>query len=100
MKDKITVIIPAHNEEKTLPKVIRGIYRVLGDRYDYRILVVDDGSTDDTGKVALENGAEVARHSVAMGSGGALKTGYLMAKECESNYVLQLDADEQHDRHR
>lgn len=97
MRDKITVIIPAHNEEKTLPKVIRGIHRVLGDRYDYRILVVDDGSTDDTGNVALKNGAEVARHSVAMGSGGALKTGYLMAKECESDYVLQLDADGQHD---
>jgi glycosyltransferase involved in cell wall biosynthesis len=97
MKDRITVIIPAHNEVKTLPKVIQGIRRVLEDEYHYRILVVDDGSTDNTGKVALENGAEVARHSVAMGSGGALKTGYLMAKECESDYILQLDADGQHD---
>ena len=73
MKDRITVIIPAHNEVKTLPRVLHGIRRVLEGEYYYRILVVDDGSTDGTGKVALENGAEVARHSVAMGSGGHLK---------------------------
>ncbi|MCK4828042.1 glycosyltransferase, partial [bacterium] len=44
---KIGVVIPAHNEEKSLQKVIRDIHEVL-ENYEYNIFVVDDGSEDDT----------------------------------------------------
>jgi len=95
---KIGVVIPAHNEEKSLHKVISDIHEVL-ENYEYNIFVVDDGSNDDTMKIALRNNAQVAHHAYPLGVGGAIKTGFLMAKEWNSDIIVQIDADYQHDPH-
>ncbi len=62
-----------------------------------KVFVVDDGSEDGTCKVALERGVEMLRHPVSLGVGGALKTGYLSAKEWGADVIVQLDADGEHD---
>ena len=94
---KIAVVIPAHNEELTLHSVINGLKQTLNENYCYRLFVVDDGSTDDTYSIAKKNGVEVSRHLLALGPGGALKTGFRMVKEWNPEYIVQIDADGQHD---
>lgn len=93
---KIGIVIPARNEEKSLRKVLEGIPS-LGSRVEMKIFVVDDCSEDGTYNIAREGGAEVVRHPVSLGVGGALKTGYLLAEEWGADIVVQLDADGEHD---
>lgn len=89
---KVTVIIPAFNEEKGLDIVLSRIKQdSLNDMYE--ILVVDDGSTDETASVALKHGFRVIKHPYNKGYGSALKTGLRAAKG--ENIVL-LDGDNQH----
>ncbi len=97
MNKRLAIVIPAHNEEDSLPQVLDRLKAELRVNYDAKVFVVDDGSDDDTSLVAIKKGAEVARHPVSMGPGGALKTGFLMAKEWEPDYIVQIDADGQHD---
>ena len=96
MTEKLVVVIPAHNEDKTLPNILERQHFELKDHYEYRLMVIDDGSDDRTAYIALEKGAEVARHSVALGPGGALKTGFIMASEWNADYIVQIDSDGQH----
>jgi glycosyltransferase involved in cell wall biosynthesis len=91
MTERIAAIIPALNAEKTLAPVVRGAKRETSD-----VVVVDDGSTDATSRVAGENGAIVLRHAVNRGKGGALKTGFEWALNNGFNGVITLDADGQH----
>jgi len=86
----VTIIIPAHNEEEGISDVITQLKELSGN---YEILVVDDGSTDDTHKLASETGVKVIRHPYNKGYGAALKTGILNAK---TDIVLFMDADGQH----
>jgi glycosyltransferase involved in cell wall biosynthesis len=90
--ERTCVIIPAYCESALIGDVIRGAKRHLK-----RILVVDDGSPDNTAEVAAAEGAEVLRHDVNQGKGAALKTGlrHLLAEPFES-FIL-LDGDGQHD---
>jgi len=85
-----TIIIPAYNEEEGIRSVINGL-KSMPDKYE--ILVVDDGSTDNTFKIASETGVRVIRQPYNKGYGAALKTGIRNAK---SNLVLFMDADGQH----
>jgi glycosyltransferase involved in cell wall biosynthesis len=96
IEKKIGIVIPARNEEESLAEVLDNL--PLSDpSMEMKVFVVDDCSEDGTYKVARERSVEVVRHSVALGVGGALKTGYLMAKEWGADVIVQLDADGEHD---
>ncbi len=89
--ERVIAIVPALNAEHTLPKVVEETRRHLPS-----VVVIDDGSTDGTGKVARETGAIVLRHEVNRGKGAALKTGFAWALENGYDGVITLDADGQH----
>jgi glycosyltransferase involved in cell wall biosynthesis len=87
-------IIPAHNEEENIAAVIT---QVRANLPDFRIVIVNDGSTDKTAQVAADMGAGVLSHPVNIGYGAAVQTGFKYA--CAGGYttVLLLDGDGQHD---
>ncbi len=84
--------IPAYNEEKTIAKIIVNVRR-----YVDKVIVVDDGSTDDTALIAEGLGVIVVRHDRNRGKGGALRTMFELAKDLHVNALVTLDADAQHD---
>ena len=84
---KVSVIIPAYNEEETVAKVIGVISKVS---FVDEIIVVNDGSSDNTENEALNAGARVLNHEVNKGKGEALYTGYMNA-ECD--IIAFIDAD-------
>jgi len=88
------VLVPARNESPTIARVIAGIHQALPG---VPVVVVDDGSKDDTGRLSREAGAIVLRHTFGMGYGAALHTGYLYAREQGFTRVVQIDADGQHE---
>ncbi len=88
------VVIPAFNEAGAIGKVIEGI-RATDPRLP--VLVVDDGSTDDTATVARHAGACVVRLPFNLGYGAALQTGYKYALREDYDCVVQLDGDGQHE---
>jgi glycosyltransferase involved in cell wall biosynthesis len=91
VSERIAVIIPALNAERTLRQVVADARAQLEP-----VLVIDDGSRDATGDVARAAGATVIRHDVNRGKGGALKTGFRWAMEQGFDGVITLDADGQH----
>jgi hypothetical protein len=94
-RDKIAVVIPAYNEADSVADVIHQIPpEVCGEQT--AILVIDDGSRDDTSEVAARAGAVVARHVINRGGGAALRTGYRLMAESGALIVVTLDADGQH----
>jgi glycosyltransferase involved in cell wall biosynthesis len=86
----ITAIIPAYNEEKTIGSVVLGTQEHVS-----RVIVVDDGSTDQTAHIARLAGAEVIVHPHNQGKGAALKTGFKAAED--SKIIVTLDSDGQHE---
>lgn len=88
------VLIPAYNEGSRLDGVLRKV-REAAPGFD--VIVVDDGSHDATGDVASAAGARVLRHPFNLGYGAALQTGYKYALRCGTEYLVQMDADGQHD---
>ena len=88
---KITVGVPAYNEEKN----IAGIIQKLSEIAD-TIIVCNDGSTDNTGKIAEKMGAVVITHERNLGYGGAIRSLFLKARELESDMLVTLDSDGQH----
>jgi glycosyltransferase involved in cell wall biosynthesis len=91
VSERIAVIIPALNAQRTLPRVV-----VQARAQHEPVLVIDDGSSDDTGAVAQAVGATVLRHDVNRGKGAALKTGFAWALANGYDGVITLDADGQH----
>jgi glycosyltransferase involved in cell wall biosynthesis len=89
-KPEITVIIPAYNEEKGILEVIDNLKK-LPEKYE--IIIVDDGSKDNTYERASSTGLRVIRHPYNKGYGAALKTGIINA---ETDFVFLMDADGQH----
>lgn len=88
------IIIPAYNEENNISPLIKEIRdKVSGAA----ILVIDDGSRDRTARVAEKAGAMVMRLPFNMGYGAALQTGFKYALLKRYMYVVQMDADGQHD---
>ncbi len=87
------VLIPAFNEERVLGPVLIDIRR----HTTLDLLVVDDGSTDQTAEVARAHGARVVSHPFNMGYGAALQTGYKYAAQEGYDVLVQIDADGQHD---
>lgn len=91
---KAMAVIPAKDAAGTVGDVVRGLRRVLPD---LEVLVVDDGSGDETAARARDAGARVERHAVNRGKGAALQTGFDAAVAAGAEAVLALDADGQHD---
>jgi glycosyltransferase involved in cell wall biosynthesis len=91
---EVAVLIPAYDAGAHLAGVLDGIVRFVPLR---SVLVVDDGSRDDTAAVASRAGAEVVRHGENRGKGAALATGLAWARERGFEAVITLDADGQHD---
>jgi len=88
------VIIPAFNEGLRIASVIKG---VKGHCPLAEVLVIDDGSKDETRLKAMESGARVVSHPYNLGYGAALQTGYKYALEKEVDELVQIDGDGQHD---
>jgi glycosyltransferase involved in cell wall biosynthesis len=88
---KYMAIIPAYNEAKNITPVVTKARSFLP------VLVVDDGSTDNTSDLAEAAGAEVLRHSSNQGKGAALRSGFLHTLDLGCEAVITLDADGQHD---
>jgi glycosyltransferase involved in cell wall biosynthesis len=90
VKDLI-VLIPAHNESRTISAVISSARKYLP------VLVVDDGSTDETASLAIAAGAEVLQQSPNQGKGTALMAGFRHLLKSGYKTVITLDGDGQHD---
>ncbi|MFB6150389.1 MAG: DUF2304 family protein [Haloarculaceae archaeon] len=89
------VVIPAYNEADTIAGVLDSLPEtVLG--YAVQAVVVSDGSDDRTAKVAADRDAIVVDHPMNQGQGGALKTGFEIAKRHGADVVVTMDADGQH----
>lgn len=88
------VIMPAWNEAEVIATTVREVLE-FGPACD--VLVVDDGSRDNTAALAGEAGAQVLRLPFNMGVGGAMRTGFKYAKSHGYTQVIQVDADGQHD---
>lgn len=78
---KITVGIPAFNEEKNIASIIQKLSEIADT-----IIVCNDGSADDTGKIVEKMGAVVINHKRNMGYGGAIRSLFLKARELDSEY--------------
>jgi glycosyltransferase involved in cell wall biosynthesis len=87
-------IVPALNEADTVGSVVAEIRSVDAD---CEVVVVDDGSRDDTAERALEAGAKVLRLPLNLGIGGAMQAGYVFALEEGFDIAVQVDGDGQHD---
>jgi glycosyltransferase involved in cell wall biosynthesis len=89
--DKICILIPAYNAQQTLGLVLKEV-GLLG----IDTIIVDDGSTDETRKVASECRVLVLEHPHNLGKGAALRTGFQYILQKEYGIVITLDADGQH----
>ncbi|MDI9624453.1 MAG: glycosyltransferase family 2 protein [Methanothermobacter sp.] len=87
----IVIIIPAYNEEANIEEVVKGAL-AHGD-----VIVVDDGSTDNTSTVAKKAGAKVIKHGKNKGKGAAIKTGIKTIIDKGYDVIVLMDGDGQHD---
>ena len=89
---KACVLIPSYNVEQTIGDVVRKIKEI-----GLEVIVVDDGSTDDTERSASENGATVMRHIKNLGKGASIKEGFdFMLKMTNFDTIIVMDGDGQH----
>jgi glycosyltransferase involved in cell wall biosynthesis len=94
---KIIITIPAYNEEKTLGPVLAGIKKAMEKSgREYSILVVNDGSTDNTEKIAKQNGATVVSHPINYGLAEAFRTEIDKCLEIDADVIVHTDADGQY----
>lgn len=92
MAQKIFIVIPAYNEEKTISGVVAGL-----KKEGYRnVVVVDDCSSDSTAEIAKKAGAAVLRHIINRGQGASLRTGMDYALKRGAGIIVNFDADGQH----
>lgn len=89
MSNKVSVVIPAKNESGSIGSVISRLVGLVNE-----IIVVDDGSSDDTATIAKASGAIVISHAYSKGNGAAIKSG---ARAASGDVIVFMDADGQHD---
>lgn len=95
---KLLLIIPAYNEEDSILKTVGTIERYRKTvAYELDYIVINDGSTDDTAKILIENKINAVHLVMNLGIGGAVQTGYRYALENEYDIAVQFDGDGQHD---
>src|SRR5262249_44000750 len=87
----VWVVIAAYNEGQAIGRVLAGLAGL-----PYRVLVVDDGSSDATAEIATRGGAEGVRHPINLGQGAALQTGIEYALTRGATHLVTFDADGQH----
>lgn len=92
MSVRVAALIPAYNCANRVGDVVRGVRQYVPD-----VLVVDDGSTDETVQAARAAGARIIVHSVNQGKGPALRSGLAVLLGEQWTHILMLDADGQHD---
>lgn len=90
-RPKIIVAMPAYNEEKCVGSLV-----LQSQQYADMVMVVDDGSVDRTSKVARLAGASVVRHEKNQGYGSAMQSIFAEAKRQNTDILVVLDADSQH----
>jgi len=90
-KKRTLAVIPCYNEESTIGSVV-----LKAKRHVNKVLVVDDGSNDDTPNIAKQAGAIVISHNKNQGKGSVIKTGFKYALANNFDYVVTLDGDGQH----
>jgi len=88
----VIICIPAYNEEKSIAKII-----IDAKKYSDKIIVIDDGSSDYTPKIASELGVTLLQHKRNLGKGAALRTGFSHAITFSPDVVVTIDSDGQHD---
>lgn len=94
---KLVITIPAYNEEKTIGKVLEDIKEVMNKtKYNYRLLVVDDGSKDKTAEIAKKAGAKVYSHPYNLGLAEAFRTELQQCLEMGADIIVHTDADGQY----
>lgn len=89
--ESLSIVLPAHNEAEGLARLLPELIRCFPRA---EILVVDDGSTDDTVKVCRAAGVNVISHPYCLGNGAAIKSG---ARNARGDILVLMDADGQHD---
>ena len=94
MKEKILIIIPAYNEGKRLGKLLKRLSSIVPLK---NVLVVDDGSIDNTAIIAKRSGSIVLSQKTNQGKGVALRAGFDSAIKSGYDAVITMDADGQHD---
>lgn len=94
MQSKLTAVacIPAFDEEVTIAKVV-----ARAKKHVDKVVVVDDGSTDDTALIAESQGAFVVRHERNLGYGTAIRSCFNAARDLKADVIVTIDADGQHD---
>jgi glycosyltransferase involved in cell wall biosynthesis len=90
----LLAIVPAYNEADAIASTVADLH---ANAPGWDVVVVDDGSTDDTAPIAAGAGAAVLRLPFNLGIGGAVQAGYLYARENDYDYAVQVDGDGQHD---
>lgn len=92
---KLVVVLPAYNEAANIARVVAGVRAVTLPGIEIVPLVVDDGSKDETGRLAREAGAVVLTHSPNRGVGAAFRTGLDWARQNDAQYLIHMDSDGQ-----
>ena len=96
---RVLLIIPAYNEAENLPKLVETVEnfaaRQTGFALDY--IIVNDGSADQTAALCRENRWHALHLARNLGIGGAVQTGYLLARQLDYDIAVQFDGDGQHD---
>lgn len=85
------IVIPAYNEASIIGSVVAEVCSTYPN-----VVVIDDGSADDTGLEALKAGASLVTHAINLGQGAALKTGIHYVLQRDARYIVTFDADGQH----
>jgi glycosyltransferase involved in cell wall biosynthesis len=93
---KIVVTIPAYNEEKTLPPVLEEIKKELDNKYDYQLLVLNDGSKDRTVEIAQQHGAKVYSNKRNLGLAKTFKAEMRECLKYNPDIIVHTDADGQY----
>jgi glycosyltransferase involved in cell wall biosynthesis len=91
MRDETCIVVPAYNEAQVIRATIEDLQQAFSN-----IVVVNDGSTDETAAILRELGVIAINHLINIGQGGALQTGITYALRSGARYIVSFDADGQH----
>ena len=98
MKQRVCIVIPSYNEATVIGDVIRQTGAAFSKAgIDHQIVIVNDGSKDDTSQIARKAGVVVIDHVLNSGAGGATSTGLSYANQNNFDIAITMDADGQHD---